>query len=348
MKISVIMPVYNCEEYLEKAINSVLRQGIDDLEIIAVEDKSTDASAKILRDIAEKEPRVKAHFNEKNSGVAAVRNTALEMASGEYVAFCDSDDIVPDGAYLGMLSDIGSADVLICAFCDVSDAGGIRTSFVNKRDKKSLFRALFSVSCLWNKLFRRESLSGLKFDEDMKIGEDVVFLSHYVVRQPKYSISDRIVYHHCHHESASTPSLTHIYTYNTFVEHIKCREKLLDICISGGIGECYDYVFNYFIEYIDRFLLFIDGMEDKKRAFELYRAFIKRYDWENRGDAFRALTGVDYSVFLACDVNAYIQLKYDALPRDRVLYEFREGKIGLRWIVKYFLGWFKFKFSKKG
>lgn len=345
--ISVIMPVYNCKEYLEAAISSVLSQNVDRLEIIAIDDCSTDGSRELLRELADRDRRIKAFFNEKNSGVAAVRNLALKLADGEYLAFCDSDDTVPEGAYSGMLRDIGECDVLISGFSDVNDSGVCRTTLVNKRDRGSCFRSLFHVSCLWNKLIRRKSVEGLTFDEDMKIGEDVVFLSRYATRNPSFTVSDRLVYNHCHHENAATPSLTHIYSYSAFCEHIKCRERMLDICTEGGITECRDYVFNYFIEYIDRFLIFISDPEDRRLAFLLYRDFMKRYDWSAHRDEFTAMSGVEYDAFLTADVDAYIQLKYDALPRDRVLNEYRAGKIGLRWIVKYFRAWLAYKLGKR-
>ena len=106
MILSVIMPVYNCCEYLEAAIKSVFRGGIDDVEIIAVDDCSSDGSRELLCSLAKDDPRIKVICNDKNSGVAAVRNTALAMASGEYLAFCDSDDTVPDGSYKKMLSKV--------------------------------------------------------------------------------------------------------------------------------------------------------------------------------------------------------------------------------------------------
>ena len=212
MRLSVIMPVYNCREYLEKAIESVFKGGIDDIEIIAVDDCSSDGSRELICSLAKDDPRIKVICNEKNAGVAAVRNAALAVASGEYLAFCDSDDTVPDGSYKKMLDAIGTNDIIIGGFCDLSDSGTKRTTILHPSERTSLFRALMSVSCLWTKIIRRSLIveNGLHFDEDMKIGEDVVFLARLSTVASSYCIVDEIIYNHIHHDSAKTPSLTHI------------------------------------------------------------------------------------------------------------------------------------------
>ena len=347
MKLSVIMPIYNCEEYLETAIHSVLTQGISELEIIAIDDCSADGSAKLLHLLSNKDRRIKAVFNERNRGVAFVRNKALELASGKYIAFCDADDTVPVGAYRAMLREIGDSDVLIGGFCDVNDGGGRRETTVSEADKSSAFLSLFSVCCLWNKLFKRSSLGGLTFEDDMKIGEDVVFLSHYSARRPSFTVTDRIVYNHHHHENAATPSLTHIYSYYAFKEHIKCRERMLKICEIGGILECRDYVYTRFSEYLDRFIPLIPNSEERKHAFELYRSFMAKYDWKKHSAEFFAITGVDYSSFIKSDFESYFRQKHDTLPREKVLFEFKAGMIGFRWIIKYLRAWLKFKLKRR-
>ena len=346
MKLSVIMPIYNCEKYIEKAIGSVLSQGVESFEIIAVDDFSQDNSAEILYSLAKREPRIKAHFNEKNIGVAATRNKALALARGEYVTFCDADDTVTDGAYLGMLRDIKDSDVLIAGYADTNDSGDSHISKVMGCDRRSAFLSLFSVCCLWNKLFRRASLKDLSFDEDMKIGEDVVFLSRYAVMRPNFRVSRRIVYNHFHHGNASFASLTHIYSYSAFTEHIKCRERMLDICDTGGISECRDYVFLRFSEYLDRFIPFIADEEERRRAFELYKSFMTKYDWSAHASDFFGITGVDFGDFLASDAESYIRLKCETPPRKKLLHEFETGKIGFRWILKYFAAWLGFKLKR--
>ena len=94
IKVSVIIPVYNTEKYLEEAINSVVNQTLKEIEIIVVNDGSTDNSATILEDFAKKDSRVKVLTLEKNSGQSVARNVGMEIMKGEYLYFFDSDDVL--------------------------------------------------------------------------------------------------------------------------------------------------------------------------------------------------------------------------------------------------------------
>ncbi|MBR5515132.1 MAG: glycosyltransferase family 2 protein [Clostridia bacterium] len=91
--VSVIMPAYNSQRTIEAAINSILNQTYTDLEVIVVNDCSTDATEEVVKTITLKDPRVKYFCNEKNSGVSYTRNFAISKAQGEWIAFLDSDDL---------------------------------------------------------------------------------------------------------------------------------------------------------------------------------------------------------------------------------------------------------------
>lgn len=94
-KISIIMPVYNCGEYLHQSINSVLQQSLQDWELLCVDDGSTDDSLKMLREFAARDSRIKVHTQE-NQGAGVARNKGLQIARGEFVAFLDADDFYLD------------------------------------------------------------------------------------------------------------------------------------------------------------------------------------------------------------------------------------------------------------
>jgi glycosyltransferase involved in cell wall biosynthesis len=344
MKISVIMPVYNSEKYLKDAIDSVLSQKGAELEIIAVEDCSKDSSRELLRALAESEPRIKAYYNEKNIGVAEVRNRALEYATGDFLAFCDSDDIVPSGAYAALMDTIGDADIAVGAydnFHDDTGSDGICT--VSDFDKKSLFRSMFSVSCLWTKLIRRSFVAdnNLKFDTDMTIGEDVVFLANLVMKNPSFKVTDALVYHHCHHNTSVSRSLTHVYTLRAFEMHIECRRRVLTICES--LAEIKDYIYLRFSSFICSFIPLMTSDDEKREAFELYKKYLLGYDFSKNKKLFRFLVGVPYDNFENMTLNEYLEIRASTPPREAVLCEFECGAIGFRWIFKYFKAWFKYK-----
>lgn len=107
-KVSVIIPIYNVEEYLEKCLDSVINQTYKDLEIICVNDCSPDNSAEILQRYAEKDSRIKIVNREKNGGLSAARNSGLDIATGEYVYFLDSDDWIDDN-YISCMVDAATA-----------------------------------------------------------------------------------------------------------------------------------------------------------------------------------------------------------------------------------------------
>ena len=100
--ISIIVPVYNNVQYLREALDSVLTQGLDSLEVITVDDGSTDGSGIIMDDFASKHPFVRV-IKQENKGVAAARNAALDCATGTYIAFLDGDDVLRPGALSDML-----------------------------------------------------------------------------------------------------------------------------------------------------------------------------------------------------------------------------------------------------
>ena len=99
MKLSVIIPVHNAEKYIHATLDSVLNQSIQDLEVICVDDASTDSSVSLIKKYQQKDSRILLLQNEKTCFAGACRNRGLKEARGEYVHFLDADDIVEDRAY---------------------------------------------------------------------------------------------------------------------------------------------------------------------------------------------------------------------------------------------------------
>ena len=350
--ISIIMPVYNCGPYLESALRSVLSQSVSDLEIIAVDDCSTDSSREILLRVAEEDPRLRIFQNPQNMGVAAVRNLALAEAKGEFVAFCDADDTVPEGAYEALLESIGDSDVAIGGFEDVvlvDETEKERTARpVGDGCRASAFLSLFSVPCLWTKLFRTSFLrsNDLRFDEDMTIGEDVVFLARVATLSPRYAVTDATVYHHFLRRSGKYRSLTHSYGLASFQKHVECRKRLLEICKDEP--RCADFVYRQFAWDLNAYLCQIADLDEREEAFSLYQAFLCAYPYGERASAlFLAKTGVSFEAFCNMSANEYFECRNAVLPRDIVANEFLAGTIGFRWIWIYLKGWLQYKLSRR-
>lgn len=187
-KISLIIPVYNCEAYLPAMAESLLTQDWDNTELLFSDDGSTDGSGQILTALAVRDPRVKVIFG-PNGGVSAARNRALDQAAGDYIGFVDADDqLLPD--YLRSLAEAleeSGADMACCGFDRVYEKRGAADYLPRDGHQKELadrsrmmellLRPDGYTTVMWNKLFRREALTEadgrlMRFDEGLHIVED--------------------------------------------------------------------------------------------------------------------------------------------------------------------------------
>lgn len=183
MKISVIVPVYNCAPYVERCIRSIMAQTYTDLEIICVDDGSSDNSGKILDSLAEEDSRIRV-IHQKNAGVSAARNTGLDAASGELITFVDSDDALELDMYKTLLPyfDDPNVDIVHCGYKRVyldgtsKDVNGTGKLVRQKRYEAAecLLAGRLFVGSLCNKLYRAQLLWDTRFDISLAINEDVL------------------------------------------------------------------------------------------------------------------------------------------------------------------------------
>ena len=181
--ISIIIPVYDAEKTILKCVDSIISQTYHDWEIILVNDGSKDKSENICRCLCEKDARIK-HVYKDNGGVSSARNKGLEIAKGEWIAFCDSDDWV-NNDYLENLAKYTEYDYVISGIIRHPKAHHTfihDKSFVNEGIKDYL-----TYSYLWNgspcaKLFKRSIITenNIRFDEKLKSYEDTAFCLHYI------------------------------------------------------------------------------------------------------------------------------------------------------------------------
>ena len=208
-KISVIIPVYNMEKYLNRCINSVINQTYKNLEIILVNDGSTDNSADICNYFLNKDSRIKV-INKKNGGLSDARNAGIAIASGEYISFLDSDDWIDLDYYEVLYKSIveNNADIAIIGFLWVKENKFYKPPFylenrilTSKEAIKELAKDEFLTSHAWNKLFKREFFNDIKFPYG-RTYEDV-FIMHKIFSQAKkiLIISDFKYYYYMHNDS---------------------------------------------------------------------------------------------------------------------------------------------------
>lgn len=217
--ISVIIPVYNARDYVEESVHSVLRQKCCNVEIILVDDGSTDDSASVCEAVASNDGRVKI-IRKANGGVSSARNLGLKYASGKYVMFLDADDLLRDNALslmyedgwdmiLGGFSKI-SGHTLVESHMPSSSTGYSGVESINGFldsviDRKNSY--LLNSSCF--KLFRRELIEryGLSFDEGLRYGEDKMFVFSFLCHALRIKTIDKVVYDYMIHPDSLSSDL---------------------------------------------------------------------------------------------------------------------------------------------
>lgn len=211
-KISIIIPVYNVEEYLEQTIESILNQTLKDFELILIDDGSTDSSQDILKRYSDEYDKIKVIY-QKNSGPSRARNRGIEAASGEYITFADSDDILPYNSlelrYNAAIEH--NADLVIGATYKFNSKRKwpLKTHFVGegKKDIRNNKEILWTVGP-WNKIYKAEVIKDLKFPEGLKYAEDQVFvIQAYLNAKNIYAIDD-VIYYYRMRDAESEDSLT--------------------------------------------------------------------------------------------------------------------------------------------
>lgn len=180
--ISVIIPVYNAAPYLERCLNSIINNTYKNLQIIGINDGSTDNSLEILQKFASKDSRITA-LNQKNGGVSAARNAGMEIAEGDYVAFVDSDDWVHRQYFerLIMVAKETKADLVICsnksqyALTVDEKLSDFSSLIFQKLDQTNFVNDFYAKSCVWARIYRKEIVDGRYFEESINFAEDRMF-----------------------------------------------------------------------------------------------------------------------------------------------------------------------------
>lgn len=232
--ISVIVPVYQCEKYLSKCINSILNQTYTELEIILIDDGSIDQSPEICDNFAGMDKRVRV-IHQNNRGVSAARNYGLEIANGDYITFVDSDDYLEPDMYERMIekAEKYTCDVVMCdcvkEFSNQSCivySHDIRGGYYNYEQlKHEYYPHLIMMENVeypatisnWLILFKKELnkvryVEGVRFSEDLLFGAQLLYYAHSF-----YYMKGKTFYHYVMNDS----STTHVFKKDKWTDYIK-------------------------------------------------------------------------------------------------------------------------------
>lgn len=243
INLSVIVPVYNTEQYLEKCIDSILRQNIPEMEVILIDDASSDGSGRICDKCAEQHENVVVCHQESNRGLVRARKKGLELSQGHYVTYVDSDDYMEENTLSQMLElmEREKADLIACGF--QKDDGTQCTAFDNRvatgvyagDTLKSLYNCVLCnepfftfgiIPALWVKMFRKELLTEVQYDvpDTVTMGEDVAVFFPALLRAKKIVVANGIQgYHYMISNSTMTKTFSDSYFpgIHTLCEYLK-------------------------------------------------------------------------------------------------------------------------------
>lgn len=275
--ISIIVPVYNTQDYLDKCLTSIINQTYKNIEIIIIDDGSTDNSKEIIEKYMNNDNRI-LYYYQKNSGVGIARNKGIDLSRGNYITFIDSDDYINEKYIEKMYKAIKPDDAFsICGTINVSYDGQEKTVNVNKK-LVDTFRGIAQYRRFINKRILLESQ--IKFS-DVKICEDLEFYSKLMIySEMKYSIVDESLYYYVQRKN----SLIHTYEKNQ-EDTLKAVNNIIAFCKDNNRYETYKneleylYIAHVIGGYAKRIIL--SGISEEEFKKIISKIIIKFPNWYN-------------------------------------------------------------------
>ena len=289
--ISVIIPCYNVEQYIEEAVNCILEGSFQDFEILLIDDYSTDNTFNICKKLSDKDKRI-CVYQISHSGVGKARNYGIEKAKGEYIAFVDADDLVSKD-YLESLyqfMNTNKLDWVVCAYSlkyknkdkpiNIEAVYPSNTLFYGEDIEKKLYKDILCTRRLYNipsnamGMYKRDIIinNNLRVPEDIRYGEDFLFNYNYVHHISSFGYLSRHLYCCRVNDNSSTQKM---YETDYTDDLIKLFERIEEVRINNNdlltkqevtyfMNQCWIYIVNYCF------------VSDKKERNRRYMSFIER------------------------------------------------------------------------
>ena len=290
-KISVIVPVYNSEKYINRCLNSILKNTYDNLEIICINDGSTDNSLEKLLEIQSYSSKINV-INVNNSGVSNARNIGLKNATGAFIAFIDSDDYVHINYFSELIKYqiLYDADITTCSFLSFKDNNGAKdeeaeseTTVQVFEDESALEVNQLKVS-VWGRIYKTSILSDMSFFDKLSFGEDTLLNLELYCKFSKLRhvyISKALYYYNIHNGSLSSNS--NYYDYLKMVQLYLDRTKLypdsrqkrilLSEVFSWGLSNRYLSTYSGQTEYLDEYNNVLSNSLTEMKKYRLFSFF---------------------------------------------------------------------------
>lgn len=272
--ISFIIPIYNGEKYIERIVESILKENKNNIEIILLNDGSTDNSQAILNRY--KNNKLIRIINKSNTGVSDTRNIGLKEAKGKYIMFADCDDFYCKG-FLDKISSIlneNQFDLLVFPALEEDKAGNLKTIFKQKDNKEIAIKncglkgyilddyTMRFGDCIWNKVYKASIIkeNNVLFKTNQRIAEDKLFNIEYMEYiKDMYGLSDSL-YIYCYNEN----SVTRKYRNNFLSEYLKIGNNLKDISEKVKYKD-YSYLISNFYLQSTGFIMYNEVLSNNKK-----------------------------------------------------------------------------------
>lgn len=278
--VSIIIPIYNCENYIARCINSIINQKYKNIEIILVDDGSKDGSYEICKKFAEKDSRIKL-FHKENGGVSSARNLGVNNATGKYVCFADGDDTIESNMIYDMNEKliINNANMVICNYnvivndLIVKKDNNISEDMVITTREEFYKQINYFGGFLWNKMYETELVKKIRFDESVHYCEDQLFNVTYVekLKSVKIYYDPNCLYNYYTYDNSAS-SLKNITEKKLTV--IDANEKILNILGKYDFEVYKDYYIGYLFILNEIYHKSNKNKKYRKRLNEMYKNFI--------------------------------------------------------------------------
>lgn len=206
--VSIIVPIYNVENYLKKCINSLVNQTYKNIEIILVDDGSTDSSCYICDEYKEKYSNIKV-IHKKNEGVSIARNVGIDSSKGDYIFFIDSDDFIENNVIEDLVKNFVDVDIIKISY-KIINKSKIKDISISKTFSKNEYLEAILYGSIgghcWGYLFDRKIIKDLYFDKNTSCMEDTIFVISCVLRANKIKCINDSFYNHVINENGITSS----------------------------------------------------------------------------------------------------------------------------------------------
>ena len=289
MKVSIIVPVYNAEKYLDRCIKSILNQTLREFELILIDDGSKDNSGIICDTYAVKDNRITV-VHKQNGGPGAARNAGLEIAKGEYITFIDSDDYVDENFLLSAYEAAIAKgyDLYICGLvietyehCKIIETNENTAKVEKEYTAKTLMEdinvnyPLLCISGPWCKLYRSQIIKDkeIRFDTALSLGEDSCFVMQFLHEAKNIIFSPEIFYHYYRGNSESLAAVFRKDILDiTGTVYNKMRQIMLENhCNSAAMHRFEELYFDALINTIYQFFMNSDASTAQERLCQIKR-----------------------------------------------------------------------------